>query len=78
MLNHVRTSYLSTHNSNEAKVFVNNGNNMGKNAKTFTKGNFWVRFMNTEYKVAPNFTCNGANMWVFAYRVEGRMTNLKC
>lgn len=77
VLNHVRTSYSGTHGSAEAKVFVNNGNNLGKNAKTFTKGHFWVRFMNTEYKNAPNFTCKGADMWVFGYKVEGRMTNFE-
>ena len=33
--------------------------------------------MNTEYKRAPNFTCNGTDMWVFGYKVEGHMTNFE-
>lgn len=77
VLNHVHTSYSSGHNSNDAKVFINNCNNLGKNARTFTRGRFWVRFMDTEYKIAPNFTCKGADMWVFGYKVEGRMTNFE-
>jgi hypothetical protein len=77
ILNTLRVSYASLHKDQAAKVFINNCNNIGKNDRTFLDGNFWVRFMNTEYKVAPNFTCNGATMWVMGYKVEGRMTNFE-
>jgi hypothetical protein len=33
--------------------------------------------MNTEFKQAPNFTCNASDMWVFGYKVEGHMTNFE-
>ncbi len=67
----------STKTMARAKVFINNCNGLGKTDRVFVRGDFWVRFMNTEYKGAPNFTCNASNMWVFGYKVEGHMTNFE-
>jgi len=77
VLRHVRCAYFHENGSPGAKVFVNNCNGLGKNPRAFEGGRFWVRFMNTEFKRRPNFTCNGADMWVFGYKVEGHMTNFE-
>jgi hypothetical protein len=77
VLSHVRCSYSNQNRLPGAKLFLNNGNGMGKNDRTFVNGRFWVRFMNTEWKESPNFTCNRSDMWVFGYKVEGRMTNFE-
>ncbi|RZJ82828.1 MAG: hypothetical protein EOO20_23900, partial [Chryseobacterium sp.] len=77
ILSHLRTTYFSTHNDSSAKVFLNNCGNLGKNPRAFTKGKFWARFINTEFKTAPNFSANGVDMWVLGYKVEGKMTNFE-
>jgi len=77
VLSHVRCGYSNQNGEPGAKLFINNGNGMGKNDRVFINGRFWVRFMNTEWKQSPNFTCNGSDMWVFGYKVEGRMTNFQ-
>ncbi|MBC7351742.1 MAG: hypothetical protein H5U08_05230 [Thermogutta sp.] len=77
VLSHVRCSYFNQTNRPGVKVFINNGNGMGKNERAFINGRFWVRFMNTEWKQGPNFTCNRSDMWVFGYKVEGPMTNFQ-
>jgi hypothetical protein len=77
VLSHVRCGYSNQNREPGTKLFINNGNGMGKNDRVFINGRFWVRFMNTEWKQAPNFTCNRSDMWVFGYKVEGRMTNFQ-
>jgi hypothetical protein len=77
VLSHVRCGYSNQNRKPGAKLFLNKGNGMGKNDRVFINGRFWVRFMNTEWKKSPNFTCNGADMWVFGYKVEGHMTNFE-
>lgn len=77
VLSHLRCNYFGGSEASGAKVFINNCNGMGKNDRVFKNARFWVRFMNTEYKAAPNFTCNGTDMWVFGYKVEGQMTNFE-
>jgi hypothetical protein len=77
VLSHLRCMYFNENESPKAKVFVNNCNGLGKNDRVFKNGRFWVRFMNTEYKQRPNFTCNASDMWVFGYKVEGHMTNFE-
>ena len=77
VLSHVRCNYFGGREASNAKVFINNCNGMGKHDRVFKNARFWVRFMNTEYKAAPNFTCNGTDMWVFGYKVEGHMTNFE-
>lgn len=77
VLSHIRCNYFGAQEAADAKVFINNCNGLGKHERVFRNARFWVRFMNTEYKPAPNFTCNGTDMWVFGYKVEGHMTNLE-
>jgi hypothetical protein len=77
VLSHVRCSYHNRNRTPGAKAFINNCNGLGKTDRVFKNGRFWVRFMNTEYKAAPNFTCNASDMWVFGYKVEGHMTNFE-
>ena len=62
VLSHVRCGYSNQNRKPGVKLFLNNGNGMGKNDRVFINGRFWVRFMNTEWKKSPNFTCNGADM----------------
>ena len=77
MLSHIRCNYFGGNGASGASVFINNCNGLGKNNRVFKNARFWVRFMNTEFKGAPNFTCNGTDMWVFGYKVEGHMTNFE-
>ncbi|MCX7013798.1 MAG: glycosyl hydrolase family 28-related protein [Candidatus Sumerlaeota bacterium] len=77
VMSHVKGTYANRNPSPGAKAFLNNCNGFGKNDRVFVNGRFWVRFMNTEYKEAPNFTCNRSDMWVLGYKVEGRMTNFE-
>jgi hypothetical protein len=77
VLSHVRCMYLNENEASGAKAFINNCNGLGKRKDVFTDGRFWVRFINTEFKQRPNFTCNGSDMWVFGYKVEGHMTNFE-
>jgi hypothetical protein len=77
VLSHVRGNYASQCRVPGPKVFLNNGLGFGKTDRVFRNAQFWIRFMNTEHKQSPNFTCNGADMWVFGYKVEGRMTNFE-
>ena len=77
VLSHVHGSYFNVNETPGVKVFINNCNGLGKRKEAFARGQFWVRFMNTEFKQRPNFTCNGSDMWVFGYKVEGHMTNFE-
>jgi len=77
VLSHVRGNYTSHCPAPGPKVFINNGLGFGKTDRVFRNAQFWIRFMNTEHKQSPNFTCNGADLWVFGYKVEGRMTNFE-
>ena len=81
VLSHMRLTYFNESGADDiassVKVFINNCNGLGKNDRVFKNGRFWVRFMNTEFKKAPNFTCNHSDMWVFGYKVEGHMTNFE-
>jgi hypothetical protein len=77
VLSHVRGNYANQCPTPGVKVFINNGLGFGKNERVFRDARFWIRFMNTEHKSSPNFTCNHADMWVFGYKVEGRMTNFE-
>ena len=77
VLSHVRCNYSGGNEAFNARVFINNCNGLGRHDRVFKNARFWVRFMNTEYKRAPNFTCNGTDMWVFGYKVEGHMTNFE-
>jgi hypothetical protein len=77
VLSHVRGNYLNENVVPGVKVFINNCNGLGKSPQAFRQGRFWIRFMNTEYKQAPNFTCNASDMWVLGYKVEGPMTNFE-
>ncbi|MFZ5829442.1 MAG: glycosyl hydrolase family 28-related protein [Planctomycetota bacterium] len=77
VLSHVGGTYFNRTRAPGVKTFINNCNGFGKNPQVFAGGRYWVRFMNTEFKQAPNFTCNRSDMWVFGYKVEGRMTNFE-
>ncbi len=77
VLSHVRGNFSSQCPTPGPQVFINNGLGFGKTDRVFRHARFWIRFMNTEHKQSPNFTCNGADMWVFGYKVEGRMTNFE-
>ena len=77
ILSHLRCNYFNENKKPGARVFINNCNGLGKSEKVFKNGRFWIRFMNTEYKRGPNFTCNGSDMWVFGYKMEGHMTNFE-
>ena len=81
VLSHMRLTYFNENKTEDiassVKVFINNCNGLGKNDRVFKNGRFWVRFINTEFKKAPNFTCNHSDMWVFGYKVEGHMTNFE-
>lgn len=77
VLSHLHCNYANENERPGAKVFINNCNGLGKTDRVFVNGRFWVRFMNTEWKMSPNFTCNRSDMWVFGYKVEGRMTNFE-
>jgi hypothetical protein len=73
----VRGNFTSQCAAPGPKVFINNGLGFGKTDRVFRNAQFWIRFMNTEHKQSPNFTCNGTDMWVFGYEVEGRITNFE-
>lgn len=72
-----RLTYENRNRASQPEIFIENCNSLGKTDRVFVHGKFWCRFINTEYKQAPNFTCNGSDMWVFGYKVEGHMTNLE-
>ncbi len=76
-VSHMRLSYLNQNQTPGTRTFINNCNGLGKNDRVFRNGQFWVRFINTEWKQSPNFICNGSDMWVFGYKVEGKMTNFE-
>jgi hypothetical protein len=59
------------------KLFVNSSTGI-KPPTVMSNQQAWFRFVNTEYKTAPNFEIgSSAAVWVMGYKTEGAETNFK-